>query len=185
MESGSWFAICAICFNTSFLVMIPSNRLQDKTRQQNKNKSGVNILWGDTLPPQSFATLSSTPSGLTAWGTHRTTLHAPGKRDCAQVPRQAASISTSGLTSCYLLWLKYSLRIWIFSFATRFTRSSSRMPPWSCRMAMPASSWQQRPDLRPCPICCRVIRVHVFSDSLGHRTLLERGERPFLCLLGI
>lgn len=29
MESGSWFAICAICFNTSFLVMIPRSFLKD------------------------------------------------------------------------------------------------------------------------------------------------------------
>lgn len=45
MESGSWFAICAICFNTSFLVMIPSKRLKEKHTEQNQNKCTVKIVF--------------------------------------------------------------------------------------------------------------------------------------------
>lgn len=67
----------------------------------------------------------STPTG---WGDNRTRFHAPGKWGSAWVPKQTASIFTSGLTSRYFLCLKYSLHIWIFSLATSLKHSSSRTP---------------------------------------------------------
>lgn len=54
MESGSWFAICAICFNTSFLVMIPSKRLKDKHIKENQSKGTMKIVFltkGHACPP--------------------------------------------------------------------------------------------------------------------------------------